>query len=207
MRVHALGLLFVPGVIACGDPPERPADERATAGAPGGGVTAAPPADSAANPLTARGDSAPAMPGIRFDPATIKEGDVVAGLRVGRVDVTDAGQESGWVGTVRFLGEVTISGEKRPHPDFPEVMTVCMDVDSASAARLPRWPNDSRTISWLCFENQEEAVRQLGPTTAERQPITVLVDIYQTPRQFSDVYNTARLVRVVTRGTGAPPTP
>lgn len=192
--------------LACGDPPERPADDRATAGAPGGSVTAGRPVDSAADSLAASRDSAPQMPGVRFDPATIKEGDTVGGFRVGRVDVTDAGPDFGWVGSVRFLGETTISGEKRPHHDFPEITTVCMDVDSASAAKLPRWPNDTRTVSWLCFENQEDAIRILGPSTAAREPITVLIDVYQTPRQFSDVYNTARLVRVVTRGAaGTPP--
>ncbi len=200
-------LLLAIAASACGDPPDRPADDRATAGAPGSGVTATPVVDTIADSLAPRPDSTPAMPGVLFDPATIKEGDVVAGFRVGRVDVTDAGTDFGWVGTVRFLGEATISGEKRPHHDFPEVTTVCMDVDSASAARLPRWPNDSRTVSWLCFENQEDAIRMLGPSTAEREPISVLIDVYQTPRQFSDVYNTARLVRVITRGSARVPSP
>ena len=190
---------------ACGNPPDRGADARATAGAPGSAVTA-PAVDSAADSIAARSDSAPTLPGILFDPATIREGDVVAGFRVGRVDITHAGGDIGHVGTVRFLGEATISGEKRPHHDYPEVTTVCMDVDSTSAARLPRWPNDSRTISWLCFENQEDAVRMLGPS-GNREPITVVIDVYQTPRQFSDVYNTARVVRVVSRGSTKTPPP
>ena len=195
------------GVTACGDPPDRGADARATAGAPGSAVTAAAPAETISQPAAVRSDSAERMPGIRFDPATVKEGDVVGGFRVARVDITDAGGDYGHVGTVRFLGEATISGEKRPHHDFPEVTTVCMDVDSASAAKLPRWPNDSRTLSWLCFENQEDAIRMLGPAAPEREPITVVIDVYQTPRQFSDVYNTARLVRVVTRGSTRSPSP
>ena len=208
MTARSVALLIaILGTAACGDPPERPTDDRATAGALGSGVTATPRADSLRDSLPAHPDSAPAMPGVRFDPATIREGDVVAGLRVGRVDVTDAGSDFGWVGTVRFLGEMTISGEKRPHHDFPEITTVCMNVDSTSAAKLPRWPNDSRTLSWLCFENQEDAIRMLGPSTAAREPITVVIDVYQTPRQFSDVYNTARLVRVVTRGSVTTPPP
>ena len=201
MRSNATALLCATVVVgACGDPPERGPDERASAGAPGSNVTATRAQDSVA----AR---AAQMPGIRFDPATIKEGDVVGALRVGRVDITDAGGDIGRVGTVRFLGELTISGERRPHHDFPEVTTVCMDVDSASTAQLPRWSNDSRTVSWLCFENQEDAIRLLGPTTSNREPVTVAIDVYQTPRQFSDVYNTARLVRVVTRGPARAPTP
>ena len=208
MNAHAAALLatVVVGAAACGDPPDRGVDERATAGAPGSGVTAAPVTDTLRDSSAARTDSNAAMPGVRFDPATIREGDVVAGFRVGRVDITDAGADMGRVGTVRFLGEATISGRKRPHPDYPDVTTVCMDVDSTSAAKLPRWPNDSR-VPWLCFENQDDAIRMLGPASDVREPITVLVDVYQTPRQFSDVYNTARLVRVLTRGTSAAPAP
>ena len=200
----SVALCVLATAAACGSPPEREADGRATAGAPGSAVTA-PAIDSAPDSIGGPAESAPTLPGILFDPATIREGDVVAGFRVGRVDITDAGGDIGRVGTVRFLGEATISGEKRPHHDYPEVTTVCMDVDSASAARLPRWRSDSRTISWLCFENQEDAIRMLGPS-GNREPVSVVIDVYQTPRQFSDVYNTARLVRVVNRGsTKAPP--
>ena len=207
MNRRAVALIVaIAGAGACGDPPARGTDDRATAGAPGSGVTATPTADSLPDSSAARTDSATAMPGVRFDPATVREGNTVAGFRVGRVDITDAGGETGHVGTVRFLGEATISGTKRPHPDYPEVTTVCMDVDSASAAKLPRWPNDRRT-PWLCFENQEDAIRLVGPAGTDREPITVLIDVYQTPRQFSDVYNTARLVRVVSRGTPIAPTP
>ena len=208
MKTRRAALLIgLAGTTGCGDPPERGEDARLTAGAPGSGVTASPLADSAGDTLALRADSAPAMPGVLFDPATIREGDVVAGFRVGRVDVTDAGGDIGHVGTVRFLGTATISGEKRPHPDYPDVTTVCMDVDSASAAKLPRWSNDSRRVSWLCFENQEVAIRMLGAATSTREPITVEIDVYQTPRQFSDVYNTARLIGVVGRGPSTPPAP
>ena len=198
----ALGAALL-GVASCGDPPPRGEDLRATAGAPGTGITTRPADSSAAagappTASSATSDPTSGLPGIRFDPATIREGDRVGAFRVARVDITDAGGDYGRVGTVRFLGEVTISGAKRPHPDYPDITTVCMDVDSASAGRLPRWPRDSRTQSWLCFENQEEAIRLLGPA-GTREPITVTIDTYQTPRQFSDVYNTARLVRVEER--------
>ena len=190
------------GALACGNPPDREPDDRATAGAPGTGITATPAADSAASRAAdsiARSagapDSAPFLPGIRFDPATIREGEQVGEFRAARVDITDAGGDIGRVGSVRFIGEARISGELRPHPDYPDVTTICMDVDSASATRLPRWPLDTRTRSWLCFENQDLALRLLGPA-GERRPVTVSIDTYQTPRQFSDVYNTARLVRV-----------
>ena len=199
----ALTLIAAVVTTACGDPPDRGTDDRATAGAPGTGITATPSTDSIAKSRAATPppDSAPPLPGILFDPATIHEGDRVGDFRVARVAITDAGGDIGRVGTVRFIGEATISGELRPHPDYPDVTTICMDVDSASAARLPRWPLDTRTRSWLCFENQEQALRMLGPA-GEQKPVSVVIDTYQTPREFSDVYNTARLVRVT-----APTTP
>ena len=183
-------------IVACGDPPERGADDRATAGAPGSGVTATPPGESASTAPRPHSDPVGPTGGLVFDPAAIREGDTVGDFRVARVDVTDAGGDMGLVGTARFIGEMIISGHKRPHPDYPDVTTLCMDVDSASAARLPRWPGDARTQRWLCFENQEAAIRMLGPA-GTREPIRILIDTFQTPRQFSDVYDTARLVRVV----------
>ena len=192
--------------VACGNPPDRGVDDRATAGSPGTGITASPDSSSpAASPAVQRDSLAP-QPGILFDPATIREGDMVGAFRAARVDITDAGPDFGHVGTVRFIGEATISGELRPHHDYPEVTTLCMDVDSTSAARLPRWNNDSRTRWWLCFENQEEAIRRLGPAGTVK-PITVLIDVFTTPRQFSDVYNTARLVSVVEASIPKSPPP
>lgn len=193
---------------ACGNPPDRGVDDRATAGSPGTGITATPSADSAratgSAGAGAQYDTLNPGPGVLFDPRTIREGHTVGEFRVARVDVTDAGDDFGHVGTVRFLGETTISGELRPHHDYPEVTTLCMDLDSASAARMPRWRADSRTRSWLCFENQEQAARMLGPAGTTK-PISVVIDVYQTPRQFSDVYNTARLVRVVEPAAAATP--
>jgi hypothetical protein len=70
-----------------------------------------------------------------------------------------------------------------------------MSVDSTSAPRLPRFPADERR-RWLCFENRDEAARQLGEA-GTRGPLTVVIDRYQTVRHFSDAYDTAMLVRVV----------
>jgi hypothetical protein len=111
------------------------------------------------------------------------------------VDIAKAADDMGYVGNVRFDGEVTIGGERMNHPDYPEIKEVCMAVDSASAVRLPRFPGDTRR-RWLCFENRADAERQLGPA-GTRGPLTVVIDRYQTVRHFSDAYDSATLVRVV----------
>jgi hypothetical protein len=151
-------------------------------------AAATPAAESLATARTNTG-------ALTFDPATIKVGDTVGMLAVARVDITKAADDMGYVGNVRFAGEVTISGERMTHPDFPEIQEVCMRVDSTSVVQLPRFPGDTRR-AWLCFENRGEAARQLGPA-GTRGPLTVVIDRYQTVRHFSDAYDTATLIRVV----------
>jgi hypothetical protein len=46
----------------------------------------------------------------------------------------------------------------------------------------------------------------LGPAGTTK-PVQVEIDMYQTPRQFSDVYNTARIVRVIAPTVPAPSNP
>ncbi len=169
------------------------------------GSSDAPNADSTAGNARAGGDSVvpSAAPNqtaadtlaLTFDPVTVKVGDTLGTLRVARVDITKAAEDMGYVGNVRFDGEVTIGGERMTHPDFPEIREVCMRVDTTSVVRLPRFPDDKRR-SWLCFENRPEAERQLGPA-GTRGGLTVVIDRYQTVRHFSDAYDTATLVRVL----------
>ena len=169
------------------------------------GSNDAPNADSAASSSHAGRDSVVPSPtpnqaaadtlALTFDPVTIKAGDTLGTLRVARVDITKAAEDMGYVGNVRFDGEVTIGGERMTHPDFPEIREVCMRVDTTSVVRLPRFPDDKRR-SWLCFENRADAERQLGPA-GTRGGLTVVIDRYQTVRHFSDAYDTATLVRVL----------
>jgi hypothetical protein len=132
---------------------------------------------------------------LLLDPATIRIGDTLGGLRVAHVDISKAAEDMGYVGDVRFEGEVTITGDRMTHPDFPDVKEVCMTVDSASATRLPRFPGDGRR-RWLCFENRDAAARQVGEA-GTRGSLTVVIDRYQTVRHFTDAYDTATFVRLV----------
>lgn len=129
----------------------------------------------------------------RLDPSRLAPGDSIGGLRVVSVDVRPEVVDSfGWSGRLRFTGEVALRGTHRPHPEFPDVRAVCFYPDSASAARLPRFPNDQR-ISWLCFTNHDEAERLLGMAAGE---MSIVVDDFDYVYEHTDSYNTARLVRV-----------
>lgn len=133
----------------------------------------------------------------RFDPASIQPGDQVLGLTVTRQELSHAPAmgDSVYVGSVEFSGELTLSSSYRAHPDYPEVQALCFDVDETSAARVPRMRGDERRV-WFYFDNQEEAIRALGSPGTEGRA-TIVIDDYRTVRQFTDVFDTARLVRVV----------
>lgn len=163
-RSARLGMVLLALGGGCGDPPPRETDPPAAE---------APPA---------------------LDPAGAEVGDSVLGLRIVALDVRPSLADSaGWAGRVEFEGAVTLSGEIRPHPAYPDVQDVCFFPDAASAARLPRFPGDERT-SWLCFVDGEGARRSLGPGPAGHATVTADRFVYHFAP--TDVHNTARLVRV-----------
>ena len=71
----------------------------------------------------------------------------------------------------------------------------CFFVDSTHYGRLPRATTDQR-ILWFCFENAAEAGRQLGGAQTRA---TIVVDNYRTSLAESDAWNSARLMRVLSR--------
>lgn len=186
VTVHRLAVVLFCVATACRPADDTPARDSAQIARTPDSTPAAPTDSSAIRAASAA---------LVFDPATVKLGDTLGGLRVSRTDVTKAADDMGYVGNVRFEGEVTVSGERMNHPDFPDVKEICMTIDSASATRLPRFPGDGRR-RWLCFENRDAAARQLGEA-GTRGPLTVVIDHYQTVRHFSDAYDTATLVKVI----------
>lgn len=149
-------------------------------------------------PPPAREDTTEPAPN-EFDPATVATGDTVAGLRVVHVDVERVFEDSVWVGTVHFEGELAVEGVYQAHFDAPEVNAVCFHVDAGSAMRLPRFLPDTRTrprpITWFCFSNPEVAVELLGPPEEPRHA-GIVVDRYRLVREFTDAWDLAELVRV-----------
>jgi hypothetical protein len=156
--------------------------------APGAGADSAGGADTSGWTANRDGDRV-------FDPATLRVGDRVLGLRVAAADIALA-LDTTYVGEVRFAGRIRLRGTPVRHPDHPEVDLPCFDVDSSSVNVLPRWPRDERRRVWFCFVNAEEAVRLLGPPRDGRR-VTLEIDDYQTVRRYTDAFDTARLIRVL----------
>ena len=151
-----------------------------------------PPAGSAAIDVVARGTP---RPGIRFDPSTLRRQARIGTLIVDSIHTVRA-MDSTWIGTVRFRGDIQLSGWtlRNPDPDLYRVLT-CFEADSMSAARLPRWSGDERR-AWFCFSNRADAARALGPPS-EGVPATIVVDEFTIHRNFSDAVNSVRFVRRV----------
>ena len=163
----------------------------------------APPAPPTAPPR------APTAPANYFDPGGAAVGDTVAGLRISALDVQRVFEDSAWTGSVRFAGEIELTGVYQGHFDYPEPAEACFHPDSASAARIPRFEPDAWTSAngktWFCFDNAASAERALGDPRAYRWAF-IVVDDYRLQRAFTDAYDVARLVRVISVGARAPQT-
>jgi hypothetical protein len=174
-------------------------------GADDRGPSGADTAQDAGEPLTPGGaQRVPNRESHHFDPGAVEAGDTVLGLRVVRKDVRRVFEEAVWSGTVQFAGEITLTGHARRHFDYPEVDALCFWItDPESIQRIPDFAPDEWTSlnrqTWFCFANQEQARAQLGFGAAP-QPATIVVDDYAKHRIFSDVFDTARLVRVLAIG-------
>jgi hypothetical protein len=152
--------------------------------------------DAAPRPIEVE---APARPGVDF--SALSRGDTVLGLRVDSVSILpDPVDSFGWIGQVEYAGPVELVGEYRPHMDFPDVEEPCFFVDDSVAGRLPRFPNDVRR-SWFCFTDARNVVDQLGPPDSISRA-RIIIDRFHYHYQHTDVYNVARLARVLERTPG-----
>jgi hypothetical protein len=138
-----------------------------------------------------------------FDPGALAVGDSVLGLRVASMDVARAFEDSVWVGSVTFEGELGLRGIYQGHYDYPEVPAPCFHVtDSASVGRVPRFAPDSystRMKTWFCFVNADEAIDQLGLPEVPREASIVVTD-FAAVRHFTDAVASARLLRTLEVG-------
>ena len=162
-------------------------------------LTRAAPIESAATAPPAR----PFRPGIRFDPGSTPPGTLVGELVAESLVVRRTEIDSTLVGKAGFRGRIQLSGWtlRNPDADLANVAS-CFEADSASASRLPRWAGDERR-PWFCFTNGTDATRALGPPS-EGVPATVVIDRFTIHRGLSDEVNSARFVRRVRGGAGAP---
>lgn len=177
--IRTTALFAILALAACGGSGGAASDERAGA-------------DEAAAAVQA----APAAPRSHvFDPARVRVGDSIAGMRVDSVAVQQT-PDGDWVGTVRFTGEARVGGTYEPHPDT-DVDALCFFASAEHTSRLPRFTGDERK-PWFCFENQDRA-RALLHVPPDRGRAEILIESFAYHVNNSDAVNEARLRRVLTR--------
>lgn len=130
-----------------------------------------------------------------FDVYGAEVGDVVAGLEITSLEVSDPTAPY-LTAHVTFTGEVTVSGTVTAYDDHEQFGdAVCVSaVDPVSERSLPRMLQDTR-YAWFCFTNSDVASAEVfdpGTTTAT----TVVVDQFTINYAPTEMWNTARLLRV-----------
>lgn len=182
-RARAL-LAFLLLSVACDRPPEDEADELAD--------------DTVAVDTSAAGGGPAMEGGALVDANAVRVGDQIAGVRVATKKIQSApASPLGVTGSLSFDGEIELTGSYRAHFDYPEVRAACFWVDVQEWTRLPRVKGDQR-LKWFCFQNDQDAVRQLGALGTETRA-TIVINNYTTNLEQTDAWDTARLVRVVTK--------
>ena len=142
----------------------------------------------------------------RFDPATLQPGDTVLGLTAEAVELTRVLEDSVWVGSVVFAGDLVLHGIYQRHPDWPQVALPCVHVvQPASVARIPRFPPDPYGVSdpriWFCFANAEVALELISPDPPRE--VVIAVDRYWVVRELTDAYDLAQLAELLEVGPAA----
>ncbi|MBS3939829.1 MAG: S-layer homology domain-containing protein [Actinobacteria bacterium] len=129
-----------------------------------------------------------------FDVHQAEVGDVVVGLTIGSLEVSDP-DAAYLTAHVAFTGEVIVSGTVTAHDDHEQLGdAVCMTVDAASERSLPRMLQDTR-YAWFCFTNSDVAAAEAFDrgTVTEATVATDEFTIHYAP---TEMWNTSRLLRV-----------
>jgi hypothetical protein len=163
-------------------------------------------ADSSAKAPTAVAAAAPGAAvdsvtgtGDKFDAMRAQTGNAIGTLRIASLDVQPATQTLvGVKGAIGLKGQLQLSGDYRAHYEYPVVKQACFYPAAEDWKKIPRAKGDERAI-WFCFDNQEDAIKQLGALGTQTKA-TIVVENYTIKLDKSNVWDTARLVRVVTKG-------
>ena len=143
--------------------------------------------------------------GLVLDPSSLASGDTLGPFRVATADFRRAYDDSVWVGTATFTGEIELAGLYATHHDGEYVGNIpCLYVADSLQGRLPRLAADERA-PWLCFPYSEAVVTALGPPPQRRTETTgeggvavrLVVDSLLYVYSFSDVFNEAAFVRAL----------
>lgn len=103
---------------------------------------------------------------------------------------------------VEFSGQTQISGTYQYYgnDEQSEMLTdiVCFDgLDNSSKSQLPQIQGDRRE-PWFCFSNQDLAKELFIPKGAVGKA-TIIIDQYEINSYPSEVFNTATLIKVITK--------
>jgi len=130
-----------------------------------------------------------------FDLNTVKVGDQIGSMRIisrvsyGAIDKNNYSIDDA---SIAFIGQVVIKGaytESRGD-------RCIVDLDESSTSKIPRMIGDDRDI-WFCF-NESNLVKQEF-VKGDDEIVEIVIDNYVINAYPSEVYNTADLVRVVSR--------
>lgn len=137
-----------------------------------------------------------------FDARMVKEGDLVAGLKIIKVQV-DSPEVEDYDAYVDFEGEVTVSGTFK-HNLNDEFLDheISFKVDEESEALLPKLAHDQRYV-WFMFMNHDEAEKALGAAGTEGKA-AVTIKNYSINYAHTEIWNTAELVKAEIFSTEVP---
>jgi hypothetical protein len=154
--------------------------------------TAEPAAEPVAEPANTGAEQEAEAESNLFDARKAKEGDMVAGLKIIRVEVNSP-EEEDYEAYVDFEGEVTVSGTFK-HNLNDEFLDheISFRVDEESEDLLPKLAHDQRYV-WFMFMNHDEAEKALGAAGTEGKA-TVTIRNYSINYAHTEIWNTADLV-------------
>ncbi len=123
----------------------------------------------------------------QFDLTKIEEGDEFVDMAVVSVDADE--------GETQFRGELTISGTYTYYKDGDLEDSICVELDEASAAKLPISLFDERDPS-ICFNNDDDVPEEKYSPKGSSGSTTVTIGDYLYQFSDEDDLNLARLVDV-----------
>lgn len=135
------------------------------------------------------------VPANLFDVRAGQVGDVVAGLTIGSLEVSEPGAPY-LTAHVAFTGELAVSGTVTAYDDHEQLgdAVYVTAVTPGSDRAIPRMIQDTR-YSWFCFTNSDVAAAEAFPPGTETRT-TVVVDEFTIHHAPTEMWNTARLLRV-----------
>lgn len=151
---------------------------------------------------TIQSSPTPQQSNNKFDINKITFGDRISGVSVKSVGPyrTDSTLPLAKNAKVSFDGEITITGSYYylgPNRITSDTIICVEKLNQESLTKIPILQSDNR-FPWFCFDNVDLASKLLGPVGSSGT-ITVVIDNYSINYYPSEVGNTAKLVRLISK--------